>query len=708
MKRTLMVLCAIFLLLSCGPKQNDSLQDEAFLFLAFQPLTFNISANITNGGTAVANSMVYFSQSTSTTTTSSSIQSSFSLRTATSTDTASSTSTDTATSTATDTSISTTSTTTGSAFATSATTDDSGNLSFTLSIGEYDAVITTTENKSMAFKIKIETSDALSTNKEGKATITYADGSVEVVVLSVSSSSTQPPSPLTFVCGYNPQGDTAPPELVSTELGASTLDLSSGSGTMQIKANLVDGNEGTDSAKAASGIKSVTARLFSPKRQSGSGYTAYATLTLNSETGLYEGDASIPDYVENGTWKLGSISSRDNAGNERTYILESSVSETNYAINGCGQQIDTKITAPEFVVSGSSPDTETPVIDTSSLVLKSEITGGATQDPISTDIDLSTSTSTPTEVTITVTVTATDGGGTGKASGVRYIDARLQSYSWWSASSNYLGNTAYIRLERTSGDNTNGTYTGSTTIYSFAEGNTSADGQWKVGGMWISDAVGNGQFYSRDTVNQGFTILNAATTATADFYAPELQAIETDKTEVAFDETFTISLTVADIATLTTSTDQTSVSTNTATSSSTDTASSTGTATATTTDTSTSTSTSSSSTEISGVRSVSALLYSPLKLLDDSLGVSKSVSLSLNATSGKYEGSSVFATANNEEGGTWKVAWIRVTDKAGNRRIYKLTEGYDYYTYINITRTDGDISGSFTETTITPIAITRN
>ncbi len=666
MKKILSSLTALIFLISCSAKKNETAADDALVFLAFQPLTFQISANITNG-TAVSNAMVYFSKSTATAGKNAKA------------DTSTATSTSTGTS------------STEPVFSTSAQTDSSGNITFTLSVGEYTAIITGLDNKSYVFKIKIETSEAGSTNKEGKATVTYADGSVKVVILKIKNSMTQPPKAITYVCGYNAKGDTAPPELLSVDVDSKTLDLSSGSGKVKIKAKLAEGDEGTDSAKKASGIKKVVARLFSPKRLSGGGYSAYATLTLNSTSGLYEGDATLTDFVENGVWKVGLVSARDNAGNERDYILEKSKSETNYTVNGCGQKIDSKIPAPEVTVSGSKPDTEAPVINVGTVTMMSEITGGATQNPISANIDVGTSTATPKEVKITVTVTATDAGGSGKTSGVRYIDARLQSYSWWNSSSNYLGNVRYIRLERTAGTDADGTYVGSTFIRSYSEGNIPSDGLWKLGGMWISDKAGNGTWYGRDTLNKSFTIVNASTTANADFYPPELKSITVDKTDVNFDQTFTVTADVSDIATETTSADQNATSTSTSTGTSTSTAT-----------------TTLSSTAASGVKSVRVVLYSPLKLLDDSLGVTKSIAMTLNTSTNKYEGSMSFPSANNEEGGTWKVGWIEVVDLAGNYRVYKLTEGYNFYTYVKVTRTDGDISNSFIVTNIVPGSITRN
>ncbi|HNF16758.1 MAG TPA: hypothetical protein PK453_24100, partial [Leptospiraceae bacterium] len=587
MKKILTSLTALILLVSCSAKKNETSADDALVFLAFQPLTFQISANITNGA-AVSNSMVYFSKSTATS--------------------GKNAKADTSTSTSTSTAVSASS---EPVFATSAQTDSSGNITFTLAVGEYTAIITGLDNKSLAFKIKIETSEAGSTNKEGKATITYADGSVKVVILKITNSMTQPSKAITYVCGYNPKGDTAPPELISVDVDSKTLDLSSGSGKVKIKAKLAEGDEGTDSAKKATGIKKVTAKLFSPKRLSGGGYSAYATLTLNSTSGLYEGDATLTDFVENGVWKVGLISARDNAGNERDYIVDKSKSETNYSINGCGQKIDTKIPAPEVTVSGSKPDTEAPVLNVGTLTIISEITT-ASPTPVTNPatIDITTSTASPKETKITVTVTATDAGGTGNASGVSYIDARLQSYSWWNSSSNYLGNALYIRLDRTSGTNTNGTYSGSAMIRSYSEGTGPTDGVWKLGGMWINDKAGNGKYYSSTDLNKNFTLYSASTTQTADFYPPELKSITIDKTDVNFDQTFTVSADVSDISTETTSGDQNAASTS----------ASTGTSTSTAT-------TTLSSTVASGVKSVKVVLYSPLKLLDDSLGVSKSISL---------------------------------------------------------------------------------
>jgi hypothetical protein len=659
MKKILLTPLILFSLAYCvGVKKSSTAEETAMLLLA-QPNSYQVSANITNGSTAMANSMVYFSKAT-TTTTSASIRAT----------------------------TSTTTTDTGPVFDTSAQTDDKGNISFTLNVGEYQAIITGIDNKSQAFKIKIE-NGGLGLNKDGKATITYSDGTVKVAILKVSGSlnGVSPSAAISFVCGYNPKGDTAAPELTSVELESSKVDLSSGSGKVKVKAKLADGYEGTAAAKKASGIKSVTAKLFSPKRIVGSGYTAYATLTLNSTSGLYEGEATLTNFVDNGTWNVGIIAARDNSGNERQYIYDKSKSEKNYSFNGCGQKIDSKILIPSFEVTGSSPDTAAPTLGTVTIDYMNNSSvqtnaNGAT-------INISTGTQTANEASIIITVTtATDAGGTGNASGIAYMDARLQSYSWWQSNSNYLGNSIYVRLDFVSGTNTSGTYKGTAIIRQYAEGNTGADGLWKLGGIWVTDKAGNSLWTGRDTLLKSFTITNAATTATADFYAPELKSVTVDKTDVNFDQSFTITADVTDGASETTAADQ-----NTSTSS---------------TSTTTTTTTNANSTTPSGVKAVNVTLYSPLKLLDNTLGTSKTISMTLNATTSKYEGTGTFLTANNEEGGIWKVAWIEVVDKAGNYRVYRLTEGYTFYTYVKLTKTDGDVSSSFNVTNISPASVTRN
>ena len=666
MKKILIILVSILSIIGCKSKQKDSGIDNALVYLAYQPRTFQINANITSGGNAIPNALVYFSKSTNTSAATKAVE----------TETAA------------------TAPNSDPVFTTSSKTDEKGNITFSLSVGDYTAIMTTTDNKSQAFKIKIETGNPNSLNKDGKATITFADGTVKVVVLKVTSSNTAPPKSITYTCGYNPKGDTAPPELISVTVGANTLDLSSGSGKISIQAKLTEGDEGAEDTKKASGIKKVTAKVFSPKRISGGGFSTHATLTLNSKTGFYEGDATLTNFVENGVWKVGLISARDNSGNERDYIIEKSKSEKNYSFNGCGQRIDSKIVAPEVTVSGSSPDTQAPMINTiaTDVAISYVVAGGTSGNANGATIDINPSTATPKEAVITITVTnVTDAGGTGIASGVSYIDARLQSFSWWNPSSNYLGNALYVRLERTAGTNLSGTYVGTATVRAFAEGNINADGLWKLGGIWVNDKAGNGQFYNRDTLNKSFTMNNASTTATADFYAPELKSIVVDKTEVNFGQAFTITADVADLAAETTSADQNATSTDT-----------------TTTAVTTTTTTNVNSAIASGIKTVKVTLYSPLRLLDDTLGVTKSLTMTLNTSTNKYEGSLSFLTANNEEGGTWKVGWIEVVDKAGNYRVYKLTEGYNFYTYVKLTKTDGDISKSFNVTNIIPGSITRN
>ena len=51
-------------------------------------------------------------------------------------------------------------------------------------------------------------------------------------------------------------------------------------------------------------------------------------------------------------------------------------------------------------------------------------------------------------------------------------------------------------------------------------------------------------------------------------------------------------------------------------------------------------------------------LYSPLKLLDNTLGQTKTVTMVLNTSTSKYEGTTTFPAATSQEGGLWKVGLI--------------------------------------------------
>lgn len=641
-----LILILFLFILTCKPEIKDDSKNDALVLALYKPNTYSVSLNLSNA--TVANSIVYFGPVTNSSSQTRNISNQE-----------------------------------PQAFTTSATTDENGNLNFVLTVGSYQAIITNTENRSLAFKIKIEQGSEIGLNKDGKATITDEQGNVKVVVLKVAGAANSSISrPLTFVCGYNPKGDTAPPEINSVEILENTVSLSSGQGKVSVKIKAEEGYEGNSQDKKASGIKQITARLFSPNRVNGSGFSTHSRLSLNSATGFYEGSFTLTNFVENGTWKLGSVIARDNAGNEREFILEKSNIETNYTFNACGQKIKSTVKIPSIEVTGSSPDTEAPVLNIGSVVLKSDINSGViVQNPISTNVDINPSLTTPKEVEITVTATVTDAGGTGNASGVSHIDTRLQSYSWWQSGSNYLGNFIYVRMDRISGNEFSGTYSGKATIRSFAEGSIVADGLWKVGGVWVRDRAGNSSWTSRDSLNKFFTILNASTTATADFYPPELKSAVVDKSNVAFDENFKFALSVADTTAILTSTDQTN---------------------------STETNSSLGSPVPSGIKKVSVQLFSPLKLLDNTLGTTKSLTLTLNASTNKYEGTLNFPSANNEEGGTWKIGLIELVDNAGNFRVYRLSEGYSNYTYIKISKTDGDLTNSFVVSTIVPVSVTRN
>ena len=59
MKKIILPSLIAFLLAQCVGVKKNSNKDEATLLLLIQPKTYQVSANISNGGAAMANSMIY-------------------------------------------------------------------------------------------------------------------------------------------------------------------------------------------------------------------------------------------------------------------------------------------------------------------------------------------------------------------------------------------------------------------------------------------------------------------------------------------------------------------------------------------------------------------------------------------------------------------------------------------------------------------------
>ena len=664
LKLLFVIIGIIFINVQCrsgydGLDQNT----ELALLLALKPDVFQVEANLTDSsGTALSDAMVYSSASTTTSGTSASVR---------------------ATNTST-TSTGSTSTETTSTFDTSSQTDSSGKFTITLNVGDIELIITTKAGKSYKIKIKVKADEGFSYT--GTVTTTSSDSGIKLIILKVTplSKGTSLSKAKPFVCGYNASGDTAAPKITKIELTPETVSSGGADSTVTIKVTAEDESEGDDENKTPTGVKSITARLYSPSKTSDSGGTSTgAVLSLNSESGKYEGTATIKSYMENGVWALGSITTSDKV-NSRTYQYVSSVSKTNYAFYGCGTYIDSKLPIPSVTIEGNNPDTTPPSIDSITSVTYT-LANPSSSGTITTDtaIDISTQTTSPKAVTITITAVIKDNGG---GSGMRYADARLYSLSRWNGNS-YKGNSVYIRLSNTSGD----TYSGSGTIKDYAE-----DGKWIVGGFWISDKAGNGKWYGRDsnsnptnyksyvsggstteslTINS-FVLSGAQTTANADFYSPVLKGLKIEK-DSEDSLNFTATLTAED-----TGSDEITDGS--------------------TPDTS----------KIAGITYIGVSLYSPLRLIDGISGNDPITLSSWTVKSGDKKTETVFTATSSfnagNEGGTWKATIVDLSDDAGNYRRYSIEDGSATYMYPYTTESGSSVITEYKDSKVQVGTVEKN
>lgn len=651
------VIIGIVLINAQCRSNDDSLDNttELALLLALKPDVFQVDATLTDSsGASLSNAMVYAQESTTTSETSSARGIAMKATSGSNKVSAS-----------------------GSAFETSAETDDSGKVSFTIDTGDHNLIITTSDGSSYTVSINVKAGDGFSYT--GTVTPT-SDDNVQMVVTTVTplTKGTALPTPVDFVCGVNTsESDTAPPKITEIELDPASISSGGSDSTVTIKVKAEEGYEGE--TKPQTGVNSITARLYSPNKVSGSGGTSVgAVLSLNSESGLYEGTATIKSYMENGDWILGSITASDKV-NSRTYQYRSATSEENFSFYGCGMYVDSKMPIPTITVEGNNPDTTPPSITSIDSVT---YTTSAVTDQALSGVTVDLSAVSPTKVDITITATIEDNTG---GSGVRYAGAWLYSYSRWNSSSSYKGNSIHMRLSNTGGN----TYQGTGTIKQYAE-----NGQWIVGGFWISDNAGNGKWYGRDSSSNPtnykeyvsgqsstsgsltitkFTISGAKDSQYADFYAPVLTSLSIDKaSESSLD--FTVTLKAKDNQ----DDDGNEI-----------------------TDT----------TAIAGITSQSVTLYSPLKLIDENTG-NNPITISSWTKSGDgktettYTGTGSFDSAN--EGGTWKAAIVELSDDGGNYRRYTIEDGSAVYVYPYTTESGDTVTTEYKESEVEVGTVEKN
>ncbi|MCB1159199.1 MAG: hypothetical protein H7A25_05030 [Leptospiraceae bacterium] len=645
---------------ACFPKLKSN-NDLLLALAATSTQVYTLQGQLNESGSPLQNAMLYFPEPSSGTT-----ASSIRLQTQ---DSSSTSGTDSTSSTANQGEA----TPTGEEYMTSSSTDSEGNFTVTLKIGTYEVVVTTTKNTSHVFKIKIELDEASSNGV--KATVVNEEG-ISVTIKVIGPAAGNPPisKAKPFVCGFNSKGDTAPPYVKKMTL---TPSLQS-AGDVAVSAEILEGDDGVN---PISGVSEVFIRLFSPKMFSGKGGSSiYAKLSLNSETGLFEGKGKVHDYQESGKWYVSHIILKDKVGNKREYRKNSKVSVYNFAYYACGRDIDSKLPLPYVEVSGTHPD------ETAPTLISSELTRTDTSlvlDGPEDTVDVSSA-----EVSLKLSLTVDKGTGENDTD-INTVEAKLISPSRYADpfDKSKPGNELKIKLSYVS-DGTSSSqkkYEGTVTVNSSNE-----NGLWLLSSVSVSDLAGNSMTYARSTDNSvftdtsitvsKFTLSGGSAAAEVDFFPPYLKSLSVDKESVGNDS-ITITAELDDPSSITTTTASTDTTT--------------------TTDSSTASTTTTDTTLTlvkSGAQKVVILLYSPLKLLDNKVGSFNSITLTYNATSQKFEGS--FTFTEYHEQGTWKAAVVRVYDKAGNSREYNLEDGFPSYKY-----NKEEIEGNSTEKADSGIAI---
>ena len=114
-----------------------------------------------------------------------------------------------------------------------------------------------------------------------------------------------------IINGYNTFDDIAP-KLESVQISPLTIN---GSGQITMKVGMQDNENG-------SGMQSVQACLKSPVGS----YNLCPSLTINEQTNLWEGTATIENYHSPGEWAISFIHGRDKAGNYDDIKFSSDIS----------------------------------------------------------------------------------------------------------------------------------------------------------------------------------------------------------------------------------------------------------------------------------------------------------------------------------------------------------------------------------------------
>ena len=167
--------------------------------------------------------------------------------------------------------------------------------------------------------------------------------------------------------------DDAPPNLTSVSLSPSSVGVGE---DLTVKVGADD--------SGGSGVGYIAATLYSPSRvasyyeSTSSGAEVRVHLNYNSSSGLYEGTVTAENYLESGTWRVGYINMGDQVDNFRPYNSTPDNATYMWRDYDNNYNIDTNVTIVEFELTGTTPDTVPPTIQSVSLNTNSIPESGGT------------------------------------------------------------------------------------------------------------------------------------------------------------------------------------------------------------------------------------------------------------------------------------------------------------------------------------------
>lgn len=237
--------------------------------------------------------------------------------------------------------------------------------------------------------------------------------------------------------------DTVPPTIQSITFSPSTVDVSTGPQTVTLEIRITDAASGLNLTGSSSGIG--VRPVMAPAN-----YTQWRTIltstSLSSGTvndGVYRLPITIPQYSQSGTWRVGIVQLKDNAGNEL------------FASNNFN--------------SGALPSATLQVLSSSPVDIIAPQVSSLTISPAFVNV-------TNSSQTVTVTATVTDS--------LAGVEEQFGCYVFLGSASG--GQSQFAWLSRTSGTPQSGLYRGNVTLPQFSE-----IGTWRPSSLLCRDQANN-------------------------------------------------------------------------------------------------------------------------------------------------------------------------------------------------------------------------